>query len=133
MCYWILTVSGKVIVNTTVQHEDPNINKQIEAFNTALTNQLDDTKFQTPKTANILYLEDEPEDVASEETKIILKPTDQEYSDLMGSVDAIVDNKCPEVVDRYIGAQLKLKLAGEEMQGTVIGSLDGQQDRKSTF
>jgi hypothetical protein len=55
MCYWILTVSGKVIANTTVQHitrldyEDPNIIKQIEAFNTALTNQLDDTKFQTPR------------------------------------------------------------------------------------
>jgi hypothetical protein len=107
MCYWILTVSGKVIANTTVQHvtrldhEDPNINKQIDAFNTALTNRLDDTKFQTPKTANIFYLEDEPEDepedVVSDETKILLTPTDQEYGDLMGSsainVDAIVDNE----------------------------------------
>jgi hypothetical protein len=56
---------------------------------------------------------------------MILTPTDQEYGDLMDSssinVDAIADNKCPEVVDKYIEAQLKLELAGEEMQGTVIG------------
>jgi hypothetical protein len=63
--------------------------------------------------ANIFYLENESEDVASDATKMILTSTDQEYGNLMNSsainVDAIADNECPEVVDKYIGAQLKLR------------------------
>ncbi len=49
MCYWLMPVSGIPVANTTVQHvtleemRNPNIQVQIEAFDKALIEQLNNT------------------------------------------------------------------------------------------
>ncbi len=55
MCYWILTKSGKVISEMTVQHVtrddllDSSIASQIEDFNDAVTERLNDKNFKLPR------------------------------------------------------------------------------------
>ena len=52
MRYWVLTKSGTVIAETTVQHVtiddmlDSDISAQVENFNTNINERLDDKKFQ---------------------------------------------------------------------------------------
>ena len=54
MCYWLMPVSGKPVVNTTVQHvtsedyQNPQIKLRIDDFNNKLHARLDDTDFVLP-------------------------------------------------------------------------------------
>ena len=132
MCYWILTGSGKVIASTNVQHvtrldqEDPSIAKQIEEFETKLNERLDDKNFRIDETKGVFYLDDESGDEdENAHARKMLMPEDKEYGHLTGTpaidVDKIADEKGQEVIDKYIGAQLQIKLAGEEKVGTVVG------------
>ena len=49
MCYWIITVSGKLVSKTLVEHVirddylNPEVKKQIYKFNDKLDKRLDDT------------------------------------------------------------------------------------------
>ena len=62
MCYWLLPKSGKPIADTTVQHvtaedlRDSETKKQVDDFDTELTQRLDDTHFTIVGTDNF-YLE----------------------------------------------------------------------------
>ena len=65
MCYWILTKSGTVIVETTVQHVtrdgmlDSETAVQVEIFSTDINDRLDDTKFWIQHGEGGFTLEDE--------------------------------------------------------------------------
>ena len=54
MCYWLMPVSGRPIVTTTVQHvtaedyRNPDLKERIDDFNTSLVARLDDTNFILP-------------------------------------------------------------------------------------
>ena len=62
MCHWLLPKSGKPIADTTVQHvtaedlRDSETKKQVDDFDTELTQRLDDTHFTIVGTDNF-YLE----------------------------------------------------------------------------
>jgi hypothetical protein len=54
MCYWLMPVSGRLIITTTVQHmtaedyHNPDLKERIDDFNTSLVAGLDDTNFVLP-------------------------------------------------------------------------------------
>ena len=54
MCYWLMPVSGRPIVTTTVQHviaedyRNPDLKDRIDDFNASLTTRLDDANFVLP-------------------------------------------------------------------------------------
>ena len=65
MCYWVLTKSGKVISETTVQNVtrydmlDADTAAQVEIFNTAINQRLDETHFWIQHGEGGFNLEDE--------------------------------------------------------------------------
>ena len=66
LCYWLATQSGKVIACTTVQHVvrddylDTHIGEQINLFDRALEDRLNDANFYTDDAGDaVFYLEDE--------------------------------------------------------------------------
>ena len=130
MSYWILTKSGKVISNPTVQHvtstEKESMVKEIEEFNEKVNDRLNDKNHSTGELAGTFYLDDEEdEDPVMAERRRVLTPTDAEYGDLTGSPcfepDTIAnDSDGDAAIDKYIGAQLRLELAGEAKEGKVI-------------
>ena len=117
MCYWILTVTGNVISESTVQHVtrddtlDPNISQQIEDFNERVNDRLDDTNFKLSNDEGGFTLVDEYDlpqwDSAYGDN--ITTPTDAEYG---GNPDDVpmkdIDDIEPETYDKYIGAKIIL-------------------------
>ena len=65
MCYWVITESGKVIAETTVQHVtrddllDPEIVSQVEKFTTNLDKRLDDENFWIERMSDFNFDEDD--------------------------------------------------------------------------
>lgn len=134
LSYWILTAAGKVISSSTVQHViqveflDPEIKRLIDAFNTRVTQRLDDTNFLIHDHG--FYLEDE--DLADpDDARRGITIAEAEYGDTFGTPALDVDQfDSEEAIDKYIGAQLILEINGEPLQGTVVErATDGSGDK----
>jgi hypothetical protein len=114
MCYWIIPESGVPVTDTTVQHvtrddlHDPSISTQVEAFNAALTQRLDDSNFDNPDVAHF-HLTDETDhllyttqvDPAYGDNT----PTDEDYGDTM-LPDSRPEDDDIDSYDKYIGAEI---------------------------
>ena len=117
MCYWILTVTGHVISESTVQHVtrddalDVDIKQQIDEFNERLNERMDDTNFKIKHDEGGFTLVDEYDlpqwDSAYGDHEST--PTDAEYG---GNPDDVplkdIDDIEPETYDKYIGARVIL-------------------------
>lgn len=96
MCYWILTVSGKLISNTSVQHvirteyESPATKALIKEFNEKLSERLAVDNFILPEVPETLYIEDEPEE--QPEYRRGITPEEAEYGDTFGKPAMEVDD-----------------------------------------
>ena len=123
MCYWILTKSGEVIAETTVQHataedeNDPDIKPQIKQFNETVTTRLDDSNFKL-NTGTLTTLEDDFD----------LMPWDSEYDDeRLADADETfkrADDEFviePDVYDKYIGARVILD--GDQNMGGNLATV----------
>ena len=120
MCYWLMPVSGTHIADTTVQHvtaddmRDPEVQKQVEAFNQALRERLDDNKAsvqlpcvqETGHYLDDLYEDDEEVFGDPREAHPDTTPSDEEY----GTPDerADMDDLDADTYDKLIGAQFVL-------------------------
>jgi hypothetical protein len=126
MCYWILTVSGKIIANTSVQHvirteyETPETKAKIDEFNGKLNDRLALDNFKMPEIPGTMYLDDEPEEAP--EYRRGIAPEDAEYGDMYGKPVMEADDMgdTEEAVDQYIGAQLLMDWDGEPQYGKVV-------------
>ena len=120
LCYWILTKEGHVIAETTVQHviredmQDEAIKSQVQAFNTAVNERLDDTNFVLENNEARFTLLDEYEndfDLPQWDPAYGGNdPTDDEYGaspDDMPDADELDIDK----FDKYIGARVILDIA----------------------
>ena len=114
MCYWVMPVNGSVIAETTVQHvtredmSNPEIAKQIETFNEALDDRMDDTNFHLEGIPDLEYCEDDFDLPQWDSAYGDFTPGDAEYGDVKQEGLADADDLGPEVYDRYIGAQIIL-------------------------
>ncbi len=107
MCYWILTVTGDIIAETTVQHvtredlDNPSIATQVKEFDDKLNERLNDTNFKlaTPDEYKLLENFDMPADPAygTDDTT----PNSADYD--FGVED---DSEDPGDLDTFIGAHL---------------------------
>ena len=126
MCYWILTASGKIIANTSVQHiirterENPSIARRIQEFQERLDERLRDDNFKVPESPGVMYLQDEEGEKVTPRVGIV--PEDAEYGDIWGieSVEPDRMGDSEDAYDKYIGAQLLLDLDGDPLYGKVI-------------
>jgi hypothetical protein len=138
MCYWIITKSGQVISNTTVQHvtrldsAKPEIATRIDLFNKAVDRRLDDTNFRL--TDDILGLTLDDIDIVNIPSITTNIPTDEEYGDMKFETKPEMDDDDDiAYFDNYIGAELTLqhgntptrarvkKRARDEVTGNLIG------------
>lgn len=115
MCYWIMTASGKVIAETTVQHVtrddmlDNDIATQIESFHNTLSERLDDSNFTLPSVGNFAFDEDHYDLPQWDPAYGDNTPNDDEYGNEMHTTpleDA--DDLEPDAYDKYIGARVVL-------------------------
>ena len=111
MCYWIMTASGKVISETTVQHVtrndmlDSNIASQIEGFDKTLNERLDDSNFTLPSVGNFAFDKDHYDLPQWDPAYGDNTPDDDEYGPKMHTVPlGDADDLEPDVYDKYIGA-----------------------------
>ncbi len=119
MCSYLIPVSGRPIAETTVQHvtaedmRNPDIAKQVEDFDKALTIRMDDTNFQLQVDPNDFYLEDVYDDPAYGDSSTT--PTDKEYE----TPNDIEDADDIGVYDKLIGATF---LLDPNLNNTNIGT-----------
>lgn len=113
MCYWILTKTGQVIAETTVQHVirddliDPDIKQEIDEFNAAVNERLDDTNFRLPNDEGDFKLEDAYEIPPWDSAYGDNDPTPDEY----GQEDEPIleaDDVTEEIFDKFVGAKFVL-------------------------
>lgn len=114
MCYWILTVTGQIISESTVQHVtrddlvDQEISDQVEKFNDAVNERLNDENFRLPNDEGDFTLDDDYElsrllDPAYGDND----PTPEEY----GEHDEPIleaDDVTEEIYDKFLGAKFVL-------------------------
>jgi len=116
MCYWILTKSGTVIAETTVQHVtrddmlDATIAEQVATFNSAVIERLDDANFHIENNEGGFTLEDEYD---LPQWDPAYGDNDPENNDESGTADgdsplAEADDLDDDRYDKYIGAKLVL-------------------------
>ena len=125
LCYWVLTVSGKVISCTTVQHvtqqeqqSDNTIQTKIKIFDQAVTTRLDEFNFiNLNDEATSPYIED-IETRLEDEVRQGISPTDSEYGDMIEEERTEADDHAD--LDKYIGAQLLLDVGGDTLTARVI-------------
>ena len=131
MTYWILTVSGKIVARTTVQHVtksellDPAIKSQAEEFDKAVRERLDDENHSVSHTGIIDFATDEwlrdvGADVNDQRT-----PPESEYDAQWTGKDGPDkdDDEIAEDVDgydEYINAEVSLWNEGELKRGRVV-------------
>ena len=115
MCYWILTINGDIISESTVQHvtRDDTLNseiaQQIETFDEGLTERLDDTNFRLTNDAGGFTLEDEYDLPQWDSAYGNHTPSDSEYGMSPDEVPLKdIDDIEPETYDKYIGAKIIL-------------------------
>ena len=95
LCYWILTVTGRIIARTTVQHvttQDqtlPSIKAKMEDFDAKIKEKFDDHRHREEVPVNGLTLDDED---LNDEPESEPKVEQDEYTD--------------EAYDAYLGAEL---------------------------
>jgi hypothetical protein len=90
LCYWLLLPNGSVIARTTVQHVTrsdmlvEDVKMQIERFDQQVEQRLNDDNFiiDDPNMTGF-YIEDEYAEPDDKPTDAGLKPTDDEYGDMM--------------------------------------------------
>lgn len=128
MCYWILTKSGDVISESTVQHVtrddtlEADVQKDIDAFNKAVEERLDDTNFHLPNAEGGFTLADEYDLPKWDPAYGDNTPTADEYrkydengnpvdpGEPIADADELndVNFEDAEVYDKYIGAKFLL-------------------------
>jgi hypothetical protein len=129
LCYWLVTQSGIVIARTTVQHVvrdeylDTRIGEQINSFDCALENRLNDTNFYAGEDA-VFYLDDEDD---YEENNGVQErgetPTDEDYGDMLTDDLPEADDVTEEAMDKYLGAKLIFDVgsgSNHEQSGRVV-------------
>ena len=106
MCYWLLPVSGKPIVTTTLQHvtgedyRNPDLKSRIDDFNRQLSIRLDDTNFVLPGNEDIDYYAQDVYDIPLQRESMNGDSSNGDSSDN-------ADNE-PEQFDKLIGATFLL-------------------------
>ena len=117
MCYWIMTVDGTPIAETTVQHVtrddllDDNIKSEVDRFTETLNTRLNDDNFRLPGIDGYM-LEDVDDEFDLPQWDPAYgnnTPGDNEYGDMMTEPLADAEDDIdPEVYDKYIGAKVVL-------------------------
>jgi len=123
MCYWILTESGQVIAETTVQHvtsedlRNPEIESKVSVFNDKVTARLDEANFRLPAFEEFDLLDnwDFPADPAYGDASTT--PTDEDYGYNKSEED---DDEDVADLDPFIGATLRF--TAEENNGGDIAT-----------
>ena len=91
LCYWVLTVLGKVISCTTVQHvtqqeqlDDTAIKTRIETFDQLVATRLDDHKFTSENEEDTSpYIEDIESRLQDDDVRRGIAPHDSEYGQMI--------------------------------------------------
>jgi hypothetical protein len=117
MCYWILTKSGKVISNSSVQHvtrldrQKPEITTRITLFDEAVNRRLDDTNFHLEDDILGTRIDDIDDGNGVTAGNIDIDvPTDAEYDDMkFGYKPKHGDDDGLEYFDNYIGAEISVQ------------------------
>lgn len=125
LCYWIMTVAGKDISCTTVQHvtqedhDDATLAERIESFDKLVNERLNDCKFVNSNgEATSPYIEDIEPQIPDDNIRTGIVPQDVEYGDMIEEQRADADDHAD--LDKYIGAQLLLDVGGDTITGRVI-------------
>ena len=113
MCYWILTQTGHIVAESTVQHvtkddmSDPDIKEQVDDFDAALEERLDDANFRLPNDEGDFKIDDAydlpPWDTAYGDND----PPPEEYGpqdDPILDADEVTD----DIFDKFVGAKFIL-------------------------
>ena len=128
MCYFVIKENGQVESRTSVQHvtaydmAQPGINEQVERFDAALRERLDDKNHIQSDSVSFLYEED-----LDELDEGIDQPTPMDPTALVGDIE---EDK-PETFDNYVGAELILDtgLEGDPIRGQVVKRARGEDGR----
>ena len=125
MCYWVLTVSGKVVSQTSVQHIirdemlDSAIVERIKGFDKSLEERLDDTNF-TNKEAGDMCIDDIDDADEAAHGDGPNTPSDDDYTYMLPEEIPDRDDLDDDVYDSYIGAEVLMDVPGEgSRQATV--------------
>ena len=118
MCYWIVTKSGTVIAETTVQHftRDDSLNdehsKQLDVVNESIRAATNDKNFQLQDSERHVCIDTDPWDSAYGDSNE-RTPSDEDYGDsLQRRKDE--DDIPAEVYDKLIGAEVHLTHAAND-------------------
>ncbi len=137
MCYWILTVSGKIIARTTVQHVtredllDQHLGDKIKEFDKALEIRMDDTNFVNDK-GDDFYINDIKEADEAAHGNGSNTPTDKEYGDMLTEDCPKQDDIDDAAYDKYIGAEVMMDVPGEgPRRATVKRRVEDLEGKKA--
>jgi hypothetical protein len=143
LCYWLITESGKIISRTSVEHVtrddylEPDTEKKIKDFNTALEERLDDKNFKVEGNIGpndwLLDIENEKYDLnyGAMATDGVT-PTDEDYGDMLHDErpEADIFEEDPKMIDKYLGVEMKMDVGtGQERTGRVIKRARGPDGR----
>ena len=125
MCYWVLTVSGKVISRTSVQHVtrdellDPEMIEIITKFDKDLEKRLDDTNFTNPEAGELCIDDiDDADEVAHGDGSNT--PSVDEYADMEPEERPERDDVDDDAYDKYIGAEVMMDVPGEGSRRATV-------------
>ena len=137
MCYWILTVSGKIIARTTVQHVtredllDQHLGDKIKEFNKALEIRMEDTNFVNDK-GNDFYIDNINEADEAEHSDVSNTPTDKGHGDMLTEDCPEQDDIDDAAYDKYIGAEVMMDVSGEgPRRATVKRRVEDLEGKKT--
>lgn len=116
MCYWILTESGQIIADTTVQHvttedlRNPAIKEQVDAFTAAVNARLNEENFQLPEIADYGLIDDWDHPIDPAYGDNTTTPNDEDYFGTPEDNNPWNDDGKEADIDNYdpfVGATLK--------------------------
>jgi len=111
MCYWVLTLTGKVLARTMVQRVtnddllNPTIRQKMSEYNQKITERLDDHNHFIPLPTEGLVLDDVNEDINDEPE---------------GTAQPEMDNYTDDTYDSYLGAELLVPHGDTYISGRVM-------------
>ncbi|KAL7523584.1 hypothetical protein ACHAWF_000579, partial [Thalassiosira exigua] len=123
MCYWILSNSGKVIAETTIQHVvrddllDPTLKKLVDDFNERMERRLDEENFKIDAPNALQDIDPAQGDATYGDNT----STAEEYGNCFDEVAPAEDEEeiTASLYGKYIGAKVVLK-EGHLMGGTSV-------------
>ena len=125
MYYWVLTVSGKVVSQTSVQHvnrdemPEPVMVERIKGFYKALEELLDDTNFANEEAGGMCMdnIEDADDAAHGDGSNT---PSDDDYAYILAVDRTDRDDLDDDAYVRYIGAEVLMDVPGE---GSIMATV----------